>query len=400
MKKTIGIRVAILGMFFNSMIFSQTEKTVLAFTKSIEQEKKLEYSAAIETILNLNDSTLYEINARLGWLYYKAGFKKKSIAYYKKSISMMPKVIEARYGFGFPAYLLEDYSDIIFQDKKILEIDPNNKTINGNLGLLYYENKEYKNAAFFFEKVVALYPFDYSNNLSLAWTYLKLGKNEEAVACFNTVLLYSPKDASAKEGLSYIKGIAPMNEKVLESFLKSYELANKNDLVSSIAVMKEVYDASSYFINLRLGWLCYLAGLQTESASYYKIASELKPNSIEAKFGCALPAEMMGNKNDLKLQYDLILEIDPQNTIAHYKLGVLDYDKKEYQSALTHFDKIVSLYPSDVDGLLMLGWANYQLGKISESKIIFNKVLCLSPNNASALQGLGVKMIDNKPAGL
>lgn len=394
MKSPNSTKLVLITLFFCSAIFAQTDKTVLAFTKSIEQEKKLEYSAAIETIAALQDSTSYEVNMRLGWLCYKAGFKKASIAYYEKAIAIMPKAIEPHYGYGFPAYLLEDYAEIISQDKKIIEIDPNNKMFNSNLGSLYYYSKDYKSALPYFEKVVRLYPFDYDNNLMAAWTNFKLGKNEEAERYFNTVILFSPKDASANEGLSYIKRVAPNSEKLVSAFYKSYELSEKNDYKGAISAMKEAYDASSYFINVRLGWLCYLAALQTESAGYYKIASDLKPNAVEPKFGCATPADVLGNKNDLKTQYDLIITMDPHNTLAHYKLGALEYGKKEYQSALTHFEKIVSLYPCDADGLLMLGWTNYQLGKTTEARVLFNKVLCVSPNNASALQGLALKPID------
>jgi tetratricopeptide (TPR) repeat protein len=389
-----------LGLIISSTTFAQTDKTIAAFNKSIEQEKALKYTGAIETIYNLNDSLSYEVNARLGWLCYKAGFKKKSLAYYNKAISIKPNAIEPRYGYGFPAYQLEDYQDLINQDKKILEIDPNNKTINGNLGSIHYYSKEYTKALPYFEKVVSMYPFDYDNNLMLAWTYLRLGKNTEAEQTFNTVLLYSPKDVSALEGLSMVKKNATSYETTLNAFSKSYDLSSKSDYKGAIAVLKEVYDKSSYALNLRLGWLSYLAGANIESTNYYKIAAELKPNAIEPKLGYTMPTELLGNKNELKTQYDLILTIDPHNTVVHYKIGIIDYGKKDYTAALTHFEKIVNLYPCDTDGLLMLGWTNFQMGKLTEAHSFFNKVLCLSPNNASALQGLAAKLVDpNKKTG-
>ena len=39
----------------------------------------------------------------------------------------------------------------------------------------------------------------------LAWSNLKLGKTREAKIYFNKALLYSPDDASAREGLGLIK---------------------------------------------------------------------------------------------------------------------------------------------------------------------------------------------------
>ena len=81
MKKSHVVNLLFVGLLSGSSVFSQNNKTVLAFSESIEQEKKLEYTLAIETMLGLKDSTTYEVNMRLGWLNYKAGFKKKSMNY-------------------------------------------------------------------------------------------------------------------------------------------------------------------------------------------------------------------------------------------------------------------------------------------------------------------------------
>ena len=393
MKKSI---IAETGIFFSTLLISQTDVVVTTFAQSIEHEKKAEYLPAIESMKSLNDSTSYEVVIRLGWLHYKAGLTKKSLEYYKKSIDTKPAAIEPRYGFGYPAYILADFTALIEQDKKILEIDPNNKIFNGNLGSIYFYKKEYAKALPYFEKVVSLYPFDYDNNLNLAWTYLYLGKNEDAEKYFNVVLLYSPKDKSAQDGLTAIKKSASINEKTLNAFSKSYELSEKSDYKGAIVSLKEVYDKSSYEINLRLGWLCYLAGLQVESVGYYKIANELRPNAIEPKLGAVYPASVLGNKTEIKTYYDAVLKLDPHNTYAHYNLGLLDYGKKDYVVALEHFEKILSLYPSDKDGLLMLGWTKLQLLKTTESRELFNKVLCFYPNNESALLGLKSKAESEK----
>ena len=371
-------------------VSAQNDKTVLAFSKSIELEKKQDYTGAIESITKLNDSTSYDVNVRLGWLYYKAGYKKLSLAHYEKAINLSPKAIEPRYGFGFPAYALEEYNGLIAQDKKILELDPNNRTINGNLGALYYYNKDYKNALPYLEKVVSMYPFDYDNNLLLGWTYFKLGKNENAEQSFNTVLYYSPKDASAIEGLTYLKRTNTDN-KTLVALTKSYEFYSKSDYKNATLCLKEVYEKASYVLNLRLGWLHYTQGQYLEAISYYKIACELKPNSIEAKIGLADACDAMGNKNESKSTYESILSIDPKNTYTHYRLGVLEYEKKNYQNADLHFNTVLELYPCDSDCLLMLGWTRLQMGKTTEANAYFNKVLCFSPNNNSAIQGLNTK---------
>jgi tetratricopeptide (TPR) repeat protein len=86
-----------------------------------------------------------------------------------------------------------------------IKINPYNTTVLYRVGLIYYGKEQYSQAYGYFEKVVNLYPFSYDGLLMFAWTNFKLGKNREAKVLFNKVLLLSPEDASAKEGLGLIK---------------------------------------------------------------------------------------------------------------------------------------------------------------------------------------------------
>jgi tetratricopeptide (TPR) repeat protein len=87
----------------------------------------------------------------------------------------------------------------------ILSIDPYNSSVNYKLGLIYYYKPDYATAYKYFEKVVNMYPFDYYSSLMFAWTSYQLGKTREAEVLFNKVLLISPDDKSAFEGLSILK---------------------------------------------------------------------------------------------------------------------------------------------------------------------------------------------------
>jgi tetratricopeptide (TPR) repeat protein len=80
-----------------------------------------------------------------------------------------------------------------------------NATASYNLGLIYYYRKDYVNAKKYFDVSLNLSPFGYNNMLMSAWTNYFLGNKNEATVLFNKVLLYSPNDKSALEGLSLIK---------------------------------------------------------------------------------------------------------------------------------------------------------------------------------------------------
>jgi len=175
-----------------------------------------------------------------------------------------------------------------------------------------------------------------------------------------------------------------------EAFIKSYAFEKQGEYKKGVDALKEVYDASSYEINLRLGWLNYQAGIFTESVAHYQKAMELKSYSEEAKFGLIYPYAAVGKWDKVENLYIKILINSPNNTIANYRLGLIYYGRKDYEKAEKHFKLVVDLYPFGYDGLLMLAWTNFQQSKLREAKILFHKVLLYAPQDQSALEGLSL----------
>ncbi|NLE31721.1 MAG: tetratricopeptide repeat protein [Bacteroidales bacterium] len=177
-------------------------------------------------------------------------------------------------------------------------------------------------------------------------------------------------------------------ERVLKAFEQSYVLEKNRDFKGAAATLTTVYQADSYEINLRLGWLQYNVGRFDDSKRYYRKALSLMPYSEEARFGLILPLAARGEWQEVATLYQQIITHNPGNTRALYQLGRIHYNKREWAIAAKLFQKVVDLYPFDYDGLLMLAWSNVQLGKTREARVLFNKVLLWSPSDASALEGL------------
>jgi len=181
------------------------------------------------------------------------------------------------------------------------------------------------------------------------------------------------------------------NQAAIETaFSKSYAHEKSGDFSAAMDELKKVLDKSSYELNLRLGWLNYNAGMFDESIIFYSTAQKLKPYSEEARFGLILPKAALGRWNEVIDLYDKILEVNQNNTVALYRLGLVYYGRKDYIKAQPLFKKVVDLYPFGYDGLLMLGWTSYFLGKNNEAKILFNKVKLYNPGDASATEGLSL----------
>lgn len=195
----------ILTTFFLSSFSVSAQTLQDAFTKSYSLEAVAKYTDAISAIKSFYDEKSYEQNLRLGYLSYEAGQYTESENYYSKACALMPYSIESKLGYVLPLSAKGNWTKITEVYNDILKIDPQNTKVNYRMGSICYTNKDYKSAYNYLEKVVNLYPFDYDGLILFAWTNLQLSKTAEAKVLFTKVLLLSPGDTSATEGLSKIK---------------------------------------------------------------------------------------------------------------------------------------------------------------------------------------------------
>lgn len=182
-----------------------SDAVLKAFGSSYAAEKGGDFKKAASLLKNGYQENSYEYNLRLGWLSYKSGELAESEKYYRKALEILPYSEEARHGLILPLTARGNWNEVIATYEKILENNPGSTVTLYRLGMVHYNRKEWSRAARHFQKVVDLYPFDYDGLLMLAWTSLQLGKTREARILFNKVLLYSPGDKSALEGLSLIR---------------------------------------------------------------------------------------------------------------------------------------------------------------------------------------------------
>ena len=173
-----------------------------------------------------------------------------------------------------------------------------------------------------------------------------------------------------------------------DAFQNSYIQEATGEFMGAINSLKAVYDEKSYELNLRLGWLSYLAGSFTEAVAYYNKAINLMPYAVEPRFGVVYPGAAMGNWSMVLSQYEKILEITPNNSIAMHRLGLIYYGRGDYENALRYFSKVVNLFPFDYDALTMLAWTHFKLQNTREAKVLFQKALLNTPGGTSAIEGL------------
>ncbi len=198
----------VLLLFISSVFLSQAQDRTLlqsAFIESFTLENAANYSKAAATLLTQYGESSYEMNLRLGWLYYKAEDLKASNKYYAIAIKLMPYAVEAKLGATLPQAALNEWDAVLQLYKDVLSIDKKNNVALYNAGLIYYNRSNFGEAYELFKELNNLYPTDYSALLMHGWSALKLGKTRESKVLFNSLLLFYPNDASAQEALELLK---------------------------------------------------------------------------------------------------------------------------------------------------------------------------------------------------
>lgn len=195
MKKII---ILVLVSFCLSVSAQQTSD--VAFSKSYSFEYETQYAKAIAAITDLHIDN-YQIDLRLGWLYYLSKDYVKSEQHYRKAVALEPSSIEARFGLVLPMSATGNWNNILTVYLEVVKLDPNNSIANYRLTSIYYSRKDYVNATTYVSKVLKLYPFDYDSNLLFGKILMAQGKNPEAKKHFTKALEYNTLSEEAKAAL-------------------------------------------------------------------------------------------------------------------------------------------------------------------------------------------------------
>ena len=189
--------IIILSFILSSWTLSAQQTSEAAFSKSYSFEYETQYAKAITALTDLHLDS-YQINLRLGWLYYLSKDYVKSEQYYRKAVTAEPSSIEARFGLVLPLSTLGNWNSVLLVYLEIVKLDPNNSIANYRIGSIYFARKDYVNSKLYVSKVLKLYPFDYDSNLLSGKILIAQAKNIEAKKYITKALEYNPQSEEAK----------------------------------------------------------------------------------------------------------------------------------------------------------------------------------------------------------
>ncbi len=180
-------------------------------------------------------------------------------------------------------------------------------------------------------------------------------------------------------------------EKIKEAYYRSYQYEKVGDFENAIKSIMIVYKEypEGYTLNLRLGWLYYLKKNYANSVYHYEKAIKVVPSSIEARLGYTLPLLAQGKFSDVEKVCYQIINTDFYNYYGNLRLSFVLRMQKKYDTAEKVINKMLSLYPTDVNFLLELALLRLDQGDEKQAEYIFRDILILDPENITAKEYLG-----------
>ncbi|MBF0444795.1 MAG: hypothetical protein HQL68_04345 [Magnetococcales bacterium] len=175
---------------------------------------------------------------------------------------------------------------------------------------------------------------------------------------------------------------------IADSYHESFTQEKIEDYNAAIQALMPVYEQypRQYTINLRLGWLHYLAGRYRNSLEYYRSAASAIPSAIDPKLGEAVVGLAQQNYGEVKLICYSIIKIDFYNYLANRYLAKALVGEENFVQAAAVTQKMLALYPSDISFIEQLAIIRMGQGDTATARQLYKDLWILDPNNINAFR--------------
>lgn len=111
------------------------------------------------------------------------------------------------------------------------------------------------------------------------------------------------------------------------------------------------------------------------------------------KYGQALADYRAQRYDEAEAGFKEAIADAPKNADAHYYLGNIYYNRKEYEKSLPHFEEAAKIDFNRVEKLMALGENQRALKQYDRAIVQYQKVIGFAPDNANAFYALGLTYI-------
>ncbi|MGH9396574.1 MAG: tetratricopeptide repeat protein [Terriglobia bacterium] len=302
---------------------------------------------AYEQLLRIAPDSLQSLN-NLGVLDAHLGKYPQAAQAYERALRLHPGSFPLLVNLGLAYFKGGNYRAAIKSLTSAVSIQPDNFQARTLLGMAYYGAKDFNGASGEFEKLIAAKPNNATLQYLLAESYLRSGQDQKLLHYFEQMLRQSPGSVT----IHMLMGEADDGLDRTDQAIKEFKAA--------AALTPNQPD-----VNFGLGYL-YWKNRQYDQASK-AFQREIEAGGDVAKSEAYLGdiALKQGKPRQARAWAEQATRAFPKMRIAHYDLGILDAQDKQYGKAETQLQEAIRLDPSRVEGRYRLAQVYRAEGKTS-----------------------------------
>ncbi len=312
------------------------------------------------------------------------------------------KNAEIYFQVGLLAFKPEAYRPAMYIQyvEKALELEPANKYYKLILGDLYRANKQGGDAVNKYEEVLAQDPNNVLANIRVGRIYYAASNYPLAISYLEKANSIDPSYSIAHKELGELYYLTNKYDKAREEF-KTYISLNDNDAKTKAAYSGFLYQLKEYdkaieevgeflktdsnnYIYYKILAFCHLELKNVEAAQYnmtkfWEKVPKDKAIAIDYTYAGKIANANSDTANAVKYMRQAT-QLDTNNADVYSEFGILLFNTKRYQEAVSVLNKRVAMYtaPTNID-YYYLGRAHYAQSQWALADSAFSNLVRIQP---------------------
>ena len=283
-----------------------------------------------------------------------------------------PRVLEL-YSEAKAAQAAGDPATAALKYESILKLQPHLAAAYNNLGLLFFQQREYKKAVDLLEKGLRIDPKMPSAEALLGMSLYEMNRYAEARPHLETALRQKPADRNAE-------------------LILAKDLSNLNEFDEAARHLRQLADRQPD--NQEIWFLLSKIYMKLSEQALSKM-NAIDPNSHLVHEMSGEVMESMKNFDGALVEYKKAVQLAPKEPGAHYRLGNIYYLLAEWDSAIAQFQAELANDPSNCKAQALIGNVLLEQKREPEQALSnIDKALALCPNLSEAHEDRGRALID------
>ena len=358
--------------------------------------------------------------------------------------------VKGMLGMAKAYFLSKRFKDAMAIVESVLENSPDNADAFRLKGLIFAEQHNIHQATEAFQKAIELEPDDAELKVFLARVFaMDPATSEKAVSIYESIIEKWPDNIEARTELARYYSFAKNHDKAIEhfgylleknpddamlraEFVKTYLRANQFE--SAVAQCEKLIKLSpeKYEYRFLLGEVYLGAGLYDKALDVYGDILDKKENYLPALVGLGWARHKMGMhhrkirnalREDIQNQWigffdgiawlyhytaeswhnnravAVLTETTqryPTSTEPYLRMAEINCERMEIGSAISNFEKAISIDPNSYDAYLGMAWVYAKTGNKNLAVNAIGKATSADPGNMRLFAGLGQAYIKSE----